>query len=106
MRQNPCPVVGEVAKSAHIGLNELDGAVETFCTGFADSMLAIGQQAFPVAPEHLDDLFDRLQLAARCVGSNFDGTQHDGSTAILNQTADAFKAGPLTCSRTSMPTRR
>ena len=40
MKQNPCLVVGEVAKPTGIGLDELDGTVETFCTGAADSVLA------------------------------------------------------------------
>ena len=67
MKQNPCPVVGEVAESTSIGLDELDGTVESFCAGVADSVLAEVQQPFLMAPEHLDDLFDWLQLAAHRV---------------------------------------
>ena len=64
MEQDPCPVVGEVAKPTGIGLDELDCTVEAFRTGIADSVLAKVEQPFFVAPEHLDDLFDWLQLAA------------------------------------------
>jgi len=31
MKQNPCPVVGKVTEPTGICLDELDGAVETFC---------------------------------------------------------------------------
>ena len=58
MEQNPCPVVREVTKPTGTGLDELNGAIEAFGTGVADSMLAEVQQPFFVAPEHLDDLFD------------------------------------------------
>ena len=64
MKQNPGAVVGEVAKSACIGLDELDGTVEPFRTGIADSVLTEVEQPFFVAPEHLDYLFDWFQLAA------------------------------------------
>jgi hypothetical protein len=67
MKQNPCSVVGEVTKPTGIGLDELDGTVEAFCAGVADSVLAEVEQPFFVAPEHLDDLFDWLQLAAHRV---------------------------------------
>jgi hypothetical protein len=67
MKQNPCPVVGEVAKPTGIGLDELDCTIETFRTGIADSVLAEVEQPFFVAPEHLDNLFDGLQLAAHRV---------------------------------------
>ena len=63
MKQNPCTVVGEVAKLTRIGLDELDGTVEAFSTGVADSVLAEAQQPLLLAPEHLDDLFDRLLIA-------------------------------------------
>ena len=39
MKQNPCSVVGEVAKPTGVGLDELDGAVESLCTGIADFVL-------------------------------------------------------------------
>ena len=40
MKQNPCPVVGEVTKATGIGLDELDSTVESFGAGVADSVLA------------------------------------------------------------------
>jgi hypothetical protein len=67
MKQNPCPVVGEVAKPTRIGLDELDGAVEALGTGVADSVLAEVEQSFLMSPEHLDDLFDRLQATSHRV---------------------------------------
>ena len=67
MKQNPCPVIGDVAKPTGIGFDELDGAVEAFSAGVADPVLAKVQQSFLMAPEHLDELFDRLQLAAHRV---------------------------------------
>src|SRR5450759_4245576 len=63
MKQNSCPVVREVAEPARIGFDELDGTVEAFCTGVADSMLAVVEQSFLVAAQHLDDLLHRLQAA-------------------------------------------
>ena len=67
MKQNPCPVVGEVAKPACVGLDELDGAIETFSTGIADSVLAEVEKSLLMTPEHLDDLFDRLQTTSHRV---------------------------------------
>jgi hypothetical protein len=64
MEQIPCPVVGEVTKPTGVGVDKLDSTSETLCTGIADSVLAKVEQPFFVAPEHLDDLFDWLQLAA------------------------------------------
>ena len=64
MKQNPCPVIGEVTKPASIGLDELYGTVEAFRAGVGDPVLAEGEQPLLVAPKHLDDLFDWLQLAA------------------------------------------
>ena len=64
MEQDPCPVVGEVTEPTGIGFDELDCTVEAFRTGIADSVLAKVEQPFFVAPEHLDNLFDGLQLAA------------------------------------------
>ena len=49
MKQNPCPVVGEVTKATGIGLDELDSAVEAFGTGIADSVLAEVEQSLLVA---------------------------------------------------------
>ena len=73
MKQNPCTVVGEVAKPTRVGLDELDGTVETLSTGVADSVLAEVEQSFLMTPEHLDDLFDRLQTTShRVVRPNFE----------------------------------
>ena len=81
MRQNPCPVVGEVTKPTGIGLDELDGTVEAFGTGIADSVLAEVERSLLVAPEHLDDLFDRLPLVAnRVVRPGFE--EAFGSTLV------------------------
>ncbi len=63
MKQNPCPIVGEVAKPTGVGLDELDGAIEPFCTGIADFVAAVVEQADLMVPEHPDHLFDRLQAA-------------------------------------------
>src|SRR5450830_713351 len=63
MKQNPCPVVGEVAEPARVGFDKLDGTVKAFCAGVADSMLAVVEQPFLVAAQHLDDLLHRLQAA-------------------------------------------
>ena len=67
MKQNPCPVVGEVAKPTGVGLDELDGAVESFSTGIADSVLAEVEQPRLMTAQHLDDLLDGLQSAAHGV---------------------------------------
>jgi hypothetical protein len=68
MKQNPCPVVGEVAKPTGIGLDELDGAVETFRAGIADFVLTEIEQPRLLTAQHLDHLFDRLQSTAHRVG--------------------------------------
>ena len=81
MKQNPCPTVGEVSKPACIGLDKLDGTVEAFNTGVADFALAAVEQPVLVSPEHLDDLFHRLQIAAhRVVRPGFE--QPVGSTFV------------------------
>ena len=67
MKQNPCAIVCEVAKPARIGLDELDGAVEAFSTGVADSVLTEVEQSLFMTPEHLDDFFDRLQTTSHRV---------------------------------------
>src|ERR1035437_10457112 len=67
MKQNPCSIVGEVAKPTRICLDKLDGTIEAFGTSVADSVLAEVEQSLLVAPEHLDYFFDWLQLAAHCV---------------------------------------
>ena len=46
MKQNPCPVVGEVAKPTGVCLDELDGAVEAFSAGvanFGSSVKTVGE---------------------------------------------------------------
>jgi hypothetical protein len=68
MKQNPCPVIGEVTKPTDIGLDELDGAVETFRAGIADFVLTEIEQPRLVTAQHLDHLFDRLQSTAHRVG--------------------------------------
>ncbi len=67
MKQNPCPVIGEVAKPTGIGLDDLDSTIETFRTSIADSVLTEVEQSYLMAPEHFDYLFDGLQLAVHCV---------------------------------------
>jgi hypothetical protein len=44
MKQNSCPVVGEVSKTTGVGFDELDGAVETFSTRIADFVLTEVEQ--------------------------------------------------------------
>jgi len=68
MKQNSCPVVGEVAKPTCIGLDELDCAIETFSAGIADFVLTEVEQARLMVPEHLDYLFDWLQTTPHRVG--------------------------------------
>jgi hypothetical protein len=41
MKQNPCPVIDEVAEPARIGFDKLNGTVEALCAGVTDSMLAV-----------------------------------------------------------------
>ena len=76
MKQNPCPIVGEVAKPSGVGLDELNRAVESFGAGVADSVLTVVEQTGFMSPEHLDHFFDRLQTAAHgivrpCVKETF-----------------------------------
>ena len=68
MKQNSCAVVGEVTKPTGVGLDELDGAIETFSTGVADFVLTEVEQTRLMPPEHLDHLFDWLQATAHGVG--------------------------------------
>ena len=51
MKQNSCPIVGEVATPTRIGLDKLDGTIEAFGTGVADSVLAEVKQPLFVTPE-------------------------------------------------------
>src|ERR1700688_1644996 len=67
MLHHLCPVDCESSKQTSIGLDELDCTVEAFGTGVADFVLAEVEQSLLVTPEHLDDLLDRLQLAAHRV---------------------------------------
>ena len=67
MKQNSCAVVGEVSKPTGIGLDELDGTIEALSAGVANSVVAVAQQTFLMAPEHLDNLLDWLQSAAHRV---------------------------------------
>ena len=97
MEQNPCTVVGEVSKPTDIGLDELNGAVEAFCTGVADSVLAEVEQPLFVAPEHLDDLFDWLQLAAhRVVRPGFEETFGRSLVALTPELTEVLRdaSGP------------
>lgn len=57
MKQYSCPVVGEIAKPTGIGLDELDGAVESFGAGIADSVAAVVEQTGLMTSEHLDHFF-------------------------------------------------
>ena len=41
MDENAGAVVDEVAETPNVGLDELDGAVESLCTGIGDAMLGI-----------------------------------------------------------------
>ena len=45
MKQNSCPIVGEVAKPTGVGLDESDGAIEAFGASIADVMLADVEQS-------------------------------------------------------------
>ncbi len=51
MKQNPCPVVGEVTKPTSVGLDELDSAVEPFSAGIADSVPAEVEQTRLMTPQ-------------------------------------------------------
>ena len=68
MKQNPCPVVGEVTKPTGVGL-ELDGAVEGFSTRIADVVLAEVGQPRLMTSQYLDDL-DGLQHSDRSCQRN------------------------------------
>ena len=95
MKQNPCPVVSEVAEAARIGFDKLDGTVESFRTGVADSVLAVVEKPFFVAPEHLDYLFDRLQLAAhRIVRPGFEEAFGSTLVAVAPELAEVLLYAP------------
>jgi hypothetical protein len=44
MKQDSCPIVGEVAKPAGVGLDELDRAIESLGTGVADAVPTVVAQ--------------------------------------------------------------
>ena len=67
MKQNSCSIVGEVAKPAGVGLDELDRAIEPFGAGIADAVFTVVEQTRLMPPEHPDHFFDRLQTAAHRV---------------------------------------
>ncbi len=95
MKQNPCPVVGEVPKATGIGLDELDSTVEAFGTGVADSVLAEVEQSLLVAPEHLDYLFDWLQLAAhRVVRPGLEEALGSTLVAVTPELGEVFLDAP------------
>ena len=99
MKQNPCSVVGEVAKPTRIGLDELDGTVEAFRAGIADSVLTEVEQSFFVAPEHLDYLFDWLQLAAhRVVRPGLEETLGRALVAVAPELGEVLLDAPLPAS--------
>ena len=67
MKQNSRPIVSELPKSSCVGLDELNGAIESFSAGIADSVSAVIEQTRLVASEHLDYFFDRLQTTSHGV---------------------------------------
>jgi len=44
MKQNPCPVVGEVSEPTGVGLDQLDGTVEALSAGVADFVVAVAPE--------------------------------------------------------------
>ena len=58
MKQNPRAVIGEATKSVSIGLDVLDGTVETYRASVGDLELAEGEQPLLVAPKLLENLSD------------------------------------------------
>ena len=67
MKQNSRSIVGEVAKPAGVGLDELDRAIEPFGAGVTDSVFAVVEQTRLMSPEHPDHFLDRLQTTAHGV---------------------------------------
>jgi hypothetical protein len=51
MKLNSCPVVVEVAKPAGVGLDEPNGAIESFGSRIADAVGTVFEQAGFMAPE-------------------------------------------------------
>ena len=78
MKQNSCPIVGEVAKPSSISFDKLNGTIKPFSAGVADSVPTVVEQTGQMSSEHLGYLFDRLQPAAHgvlgpCVKETFGG---------------------------------
>ena len=95
MKQNPCSVVGEVSKPTGIGLDELDGTIEALSAGVADSVVAVAQQSFLMAPEHLDDLLDWLQSAAhRVVRPSFEESLCRPPVAVAPELSEVLLDAP------------
>ena len=95
MKQNPCPVVGEVAKPAGVGLDELDSAVESFSTGIADSVLAEVEQTRLVTAQHLDHLFDGIKSAThRIVGPGVKKTFGRTLVAVAPELSEVLLDSP------------
>ena len=95
MKQNPRPVIDEVAEPACIGFDELDSTVEAFCTGVANSVLAVVEQPFLVAAQHLDDLLHRLQTAShRVVRPDFEETFGSALVTVAPELAEVLLDAP------------
>ena len=67
MKQNPRPIVSEVAKPSGVGFDELDRTIEPFGAGVADPVRTVVEQTGLVPSEHFDYLFDGFQTAAHGV---------------------------------------
>src|SRR3990167_6815328 len=95
MKQNSCPIIGEVAKPSGVGLDKLDRAVESFSASVVDSVLAVVEQASQVPPEHLDHFFDRLQSATHgVVGPCVEETSGCAHVAIAPELSECFLDAP------------
>src|ERR1035437_4110542 len=102
MKQNSCPIVGEVAKPTRIGLDKFDGTIEAFGTGVADSVLAEVKQPLFVTPEHLDYFFDWLQLAAhRVVRPGFEEAFGSTLVAVAPELGEVLLDAPRSEEHTS-----
>jgi len=95
MKQNPCPVIDEVAEPARIGFDKLDGTVEALCAGVADTVLAVVEQPFLVTAQHLDNLLHRLQAAShRVVGPGFEEALGSAFVAVAPELAEVLFDAP------------
>ena len=107
MKQNSCPVVGEVAKPTGVGLDELDSAVESFSTGIADSVLTVVKQTSLVTAQHLDHLFDGLQSTAhRIVGPGIKEAFGRALVAVAPELGEVLLDGPRPAGRPLTGSRR